>query len=186
MRKMRRSSSVLLAAVVAIAISWLNVGPAGATARTSSDVTAAATGFDEVVNANSAFCMTVLGNATANGSKVAQAQCKADPGQKWVLVAYPDASSRWNLYNPNSGKCLDTSWNRDRAQLYIWTCSGLPSSNTNQLFLALASGRYITIRPNWNVSKCVGVAGASLVTHTAIVFADCDNSYGQKWYFWAV
>ena len=185
MRKMRRSSSVLLAAVVAIAISLLNVGPAGATARTSSDVTAAASGFDEVVNANSAFCMTVLGNATANGSKVAQAQCKADPGQKWVLIAYSDASSRWNLYNPNSGKCLDTSWNRDRAQLYIWTCS-LPSSNTNQLFYALASGSYITIRPNWNVSKCVGVAGASLVTHTAIVFADCNNSYGQKWYFWAV
>jgi Ricin-type beta-trefoil lectin domain-like len=186
MRNLWRLSRVLLAAVIAMTISLLNVGPAGATARTSSDVTAATSGFDEVVNSNSAYCMTILGNATANGSKVAQAQCKADPGQKWVLIAYPDTYDLWNLYNPNSGKCLDTSWNRDRAQLYIWACSGLPSSNTNQLFASLASGSYITIRPNWNVSKCVGVAGGSLVTHTPIVFADCNNSYGQKWYFWAV
>jgi len=180
MRNELRPLRTLLATVIVIAINLLNVNPAGATTRT------AGSGNDEVWNANSAYCMTVLGNATANGSKVAQAQCKADPGQKWVLIAFPDTYSLWNLYNPNSGKCLDTSWNRDRAQLYIWRCNGLPSDNENQLFGSYATGSYITIRPSWNAAKCVGIAGGSLEPHAPVVFADCNDSNGQKWQFWAV
>jgi hypothetical protein len=186
MRSMRRLSRATLAAFIAISISMLTVSSAGAAGRASYDVAAPASENVQVVNSNSQYCMTVLGNATANGSKVAQAQCKADPGQKWVRIQHSDESSRWNLYNPHSGKCLDTSWNRVRAQMYIWVCGGLPSSNSNQLFYILASGSYVTIRPNWNANKCVGVAGASLVPHMPVVFATCDNSYGQKWYFWGV
>jgi hypothetical protein len=185
MRKTRRPAAVLLAAVIVVMISILNVGSASATARPSYEAAAAGSQNYEIVNANSAYCMTVLGNATANGSLIAQAQCKGDPGQKWVYILYDEAST-WNLYNPNSGKCLDTSWNRDRAQMYIWSCSGLPSNNVNQIFYIFASGSYANIKPTWNPSKCVGVAGGSLLTHTAIVFANCDNSYGQKWYRWPV
>jgi hypothetical protein len=178
MRNMRRLS-VLLTAVIVITISMLNVGSAGAAASVGE--------VEEVVNANSAYCMTVLGDAVANGSKVYQAQCKGAPGQRWERITVDADNSRYNFYNPNSQKCLDTSWNRDRAQLYIWTCNRpLPSDNVNQIFYVLASGSYVTIRPTWSTRKCVGVAGGSLMSHIAIVFATCDGSYGQKWYFWRI
>lgn len=137
----------------------------------------------QIVNLNSGQCMTVLGDLKANGSKVSQATCKKAPGQIWVWVL-ASLTYRYNLYNPNSGKCLDTTWNRDRAQMAIYDCGGLPNLNTNQVFGIFDAGSGTqTIRPLWNVGgKCIGVAGASTVPHTAVVFANCDGSRAQRWY----
>jgi hypothetical protein len=181
MRKVLRSSRLLFVAVVVVAASMVSVGSAAATVTTL-DATALVGGTNEIVNANSGYCLTILGDATANGSLVYQAQCKAAPGQIWVYVNW-DPVSRWNFYNPHSGKCLDTSNDHGRAQMYIWSCT-IPSINSNQLFYVLASGSYTTIRPNWNPGQCMGVAGGSLLTHMPVVHATCDNSYGQKWYSW--
>ena len=181
MMKMLKSPRVLLVAAVVLAASVLSAGSAGATVTTLNAAAAASVNY-EIVNANSAYCLTILGDATANGSLVYQAQCKAAPGQIWMYISY-DAASRWNFYNPHSGKCLDTSNNHGRAQMYIWSCS-IPSTNSNQLFYVLSSGSYTTIRPNWNPGQCMGVAGGSLLTHMPVVHATCDNSFGQKWYRW--
>jgi hypothetical protein len=182
MMKMLNLPGALFVAAVALAASMLSVGSAGARVTTLDAATAAGVNY-EIVNVNSGYCLTILGDATANGSLVYQAQCKGAPGQIWIYVISEFSSSRWNLFNPHSGKCLDTSNNHGRAQMYIWSCD-LPSGNLNQMFYILASGSYVTVRPVWNTGQCMGVAGGSLLTHMPVVHATCDNSYGQKWYRW--
>jgi hypothetical protein len=183
----RKSSYTFVVATVVLCLSMLASGSANAGAANThaADGDRIAASREEIVNVNSGYCLTLLGNATANGSKVYQATCKGVPGQIWVRVVAV-SGSRFNIYNPNSGKCLDTGPSRDRAQLYIYDCA-LPTSETNQIFRILSVGTYdVTINPNWNGDKCVGVAGGSLIGHAPVVFATCNNSLAQTWRLWAV
>ncbi|WP_199738308.1 ricin-type beta-trefoil lectin domain protein [Frondihabitans sp. PhB188] len=66
-------------------------------------------------------CLSIVGNATANSSKVELANCTAISGQQWQ--ARPDGT----IYNPVSGRCLDDpqAITTDGTQLQIYDCNGL-------------------------------------------------------------
>jgi hypothetical protein len=141
----------------------------------------------KIANANSGYCMTVYGNGTANYSKIVSSPCRdIYPGQKWVRVNYDIA--RWNFYNPNSGKCLDTSSNHaDGVQMIIYTCGGndvIPTAAQNQLFYVLASGSNVTIRPSWNSGRCVEVYRSSLSSNAIVDHWACNGTRTQEWFWW--
>jgi predicted nucleic acid binding AN1-type Zn finger protein len=163
------------AAVVAVVASSLMTAPP-----------AAAWSQYEVVNANSALCLTIRGGGTANGTPVAQGNCIGAASQMWVYVTASSDFSEFNLYNPHSNKCLDTTANHaDGVQMYIWVCSGLPSSNPNQIFLIQGSGCcYHTLSPVWDFSKCVEVWHSSYAVGEKVDHYTCNNTYTQKWYKW--
>jgi Ricin-type beta-trefoil lectin domain-like len=162
--------AVLVSAAVVVASSLMTASPAAAAAQY------------EVVNGNSGLCMTIAGGGTANGTPVVQGNCIHAASQMWIYVTYEAESSRVNLYNPHSSKCLDTTANHaDGVQMYIWVCD-LPSTNSNQLFYALASGSYHELRPNWNPAKCVEVWHSSFAVRAKVDHYTCNNTYTQKWF----
>jgi len=172
---------VTLAAVICL-VGLVGLSPPAASGAAKTGAASVATQNRLIANVHSFMCLTVLGNLTANGSKVYQADCNNSPGQIWVYIA-TEVWGRWNLYNPHSGKCLDTTWNRTRAQMTIYECGNLPSLNENQLFYIVNDDEVQNIHPNWALNKCMGVSGGSLTPHAPVVFANCDGSPGQEW-FW--
>ncbi|MFJ3799372.1 arabinofuranosidase catalytic domain-containing protein [Streptomyces sp. NPDC090088] len=65
-------------------------------------------------------CLDIVGNGTANGTKVELWDCDGVGGQKWVQQA--DGS----LLNPQSGRCLDSpnGATANGTRLQIWDCNG--------------------------------------------------------------
>jgi hypothetical protein len=64
------------------------------------------------------MCMDVNGAGTANGTTVDLYTCNGTGAQVW------EPQSNGELYNPNSGKCLDdTGYGGSGTQLQIWACA---------------------------------------------------------------
>jgi hypothetical protein len=166
--------AALIAAVVAMG-SLLGASPAWASVQY------------EIVNSNSQYCLTVVGNGVSNGSPVVQGSCIGAVTQRWIWVwTAQSTSTRFNLYNPHSGRCLDSTNNHaSNVGMYIWDCE-LPSANTNQNFWALASGSYFTVRMNWNQNQCLSITNNSYAVGARVNHVTCTNSYWQKWYRWSV
>lgn len=208
----RRWRTALGAAII-VAISWVGVAPASASAgasgraegRVASDSeptvqlgmhapsaaernglpanirfdVMALSGPVYIWNQHSAKCMEVYHSGTANGSKVDQYRCNGTATQKWTLIQFDIA--RFNLYNANSGRCLDTTGNHaDGVQMVIWSCN---SANSNQIFYILASGSsyQFTMRPNWNNGKCVEVSHSSQLDAAVVDHYTCNGSQTQLW-----
>ncbi len=93
------------------------------------------------------LCLSVIGNATAPGSKADVETCNGEGGQKWLTE--PDGA----LLNPQSGQCLDDpSGNQaNGTQLQIWYCNG----ESPQLF-DVTGGQPIV---NTSSDKCLDVLG---------------------------
>ncbi len=65
-------------------------------------------------------CLDIVGNGTANFSKVQLWDCGGAGGQQWR------AQANGSLLNPQSGRCLDdpSGNTADGAQLQIYDCTG--------------------------------------------------------------
>ena len=63
-------------------------------------------------------CIDINGGGTANGTTVDLCTCNGTAAQGWV----PESDGE--LYNPQSGKCLDdTGYGGSGTQLQIWSCA---------------------------------------------------------------
>ncbi len=70
---------------------------------------------------NDNYCLAVLNDATATGSRVALNPCSSDPGQVWL-------SDNGGYKNPNSGLCLSVPNNQSGVSLTITNCHVLSES----------------------------------------------------------
>ena len=72
------------------------------------------------------LCLDVAGGGTADGTPVRMYYCNGTPAQTWILLSLQ--SRGFQLYNPQSGKCLDdpdgitTPPGGPPIQLQIWDC----------------------------------------------------------------
>jgi hypothetical protein len=149
------------------------------------DAVTSVSGQVEIVNANSNYCMGVPYSVKTIGTKITQARCHFAPGQLWRLVSVDFGI--YNLYNPNSDKCLDITNNHaNGVQPYIWACD-LPSGNYNQIFNILAVGggtNDVTIRSAIG-GKCIEVYHSSYTQNAPVDSYTCNGTLTQRWYFWS-
>ncbi len=67
--------------------------------------------------------MNIVGNGTANGSKLQLWSCNGGANELWEITG-----GVGELYNPASGKCIDDPFNSEKngTQLDIWACNSEP------------------------------------------------------------
>jgi hypothetical protein len=113
-------------------------------------------------------CVNVVGNGTANGSKLQLWSCNGGANELWEI-----AGGDGELYNPASGKCIDDPYNSEKngTQLDIWACNGeawqgwlLPGSP----FESAVAG------------KCINDSGSSSANGAAIVSYTCNGASNEK------
>jgi Ricin-type beta-trefoil lectin domain/Putative Ig domain len=113
-------------------------------------------------------CVNIVGNGTANGSKLQLWSCNGGANELWEI-----AGGDGELYNPASGKCIDDPYNSESngTQLDIWACNGeawqawlLPGSP----FESAVSG------------KCINDSGSSSANGAAIVSYTCNGAGNEK------
>jgi hypothetical protein len=113
-------------------------------------------------------CLNIVGNGTANGSKLQLWSCNGGANELWEIVG-----GYGELYNPASGKCIDDPYNSEKngTQLDIWSCNGalwqawfLPGSP----FESAVSG------------KCINDSGSSAANGAAIASYTCNGAGNEK------
>ena len=115
---------------------------------------------------NGGKCLQVVGNGTANGTKVELEPCNSDDGsQVW------QDSTDGQLLNQQSGKCLDVAVTAavNGTCRCSETCANL-TTQPNEHWLRAAAP--IT---SGQPGKCAGTSG------TAVVLATCSTSGWQHW-----
>jgi hypothetical protein len=116
-------------------------------------------------------CLDIIGDGTAQGTKVELWDCNGVGGQQWVQQA------NGSLLNPQSGLCLDdpSGNTANGTQLQIWTCNGSGA----QAF-SVNGGAAVINSPG----KCVDVLGDDNGGDgTGVELWDCQSwSVDQHWY----
>jgi hypothetical protein len=116
-------------------------------------------------------CLDIIGDGTAQGTKVELWDCNGVGGQQWVQQA------NGSLLNPQSGLCLDdpSGNTANGTQLQIWTCNGSGA----QAF-SVNGGAPVINSPG----KCVDVLGDDNGGDgTGVELWDCQSwSVDQHWY----
>ena len=116
-------------------------------------------------------CLDIIGDGTAQGTKVELWDCNGVGGQKWVQ------QSNGSLLNPQSGLCLDdpSDNNANGTQLQIYTCNGTAAQQ-----FAVHGGAPVINSPG----KCVDVLGDDNGSNgTAVEIWDCQSwAVDQHWY----
>src|ERR1700684_1366790 len=81
-------------------------------------ISTTATGTAGSVLEDYAKCLDIDGGGTADGTTVDLYTCNGTGAQVW------EPQSNGELYNPNSGKCLDdTGYGGSGTQVQIWACA---------------------------------------------------------------
>jgi len=116
-------------------------------------------------------CLDIIGNGTAQGTKVELWDCNGVGGQQWIQQA------NGSLLNPQSGLCLDDPSDNtaNGTQLQIYQCNG----SAAQQFSVNGGGPVVN-----SPGKCVDVLGDDVgVNGTAVQLWDCQSySTDQHWY----
>ncbi len=116
-------------------------------------------------------CLDIIGDGTAQGTKLELWQCNGVGGQKWLQQA------NGSLLNPQSGLCLDDPSDNtaNGTQLQIYTCNGTAA----QQFSVRGGGPVVN-----SPGKCVDVLGDDNGGNgTPIEIWDCQSyAIDQHWF----
>ena len=113
-------------------------------------------------------CLNIVGNGTANGSKLQLWSCNGGANELWEIVG-----GYGELYNPVSGKCIDDPYSSEKngTQLDIWSCNGelwqawFPPGSPFESAVA---------------GKCINDSGSSSANGAAIVSYTCNGAGNEK------
>jgi hypothetical protein len=113
-------------------------------------------------------CVNIVGNGTANGSKLQLWSCNGGANELWEI-----AGGDGELYNPASGKCIDDPYNSESngTQLDIWACNG----EAWQAWLLPGSPFESAV-----AGKCINDSGSSSANGAAIVSYTCNGASNEK------
>jgi Ricin-type beta-trefoil lectin domain/Putative Ig domain len=113
-------------------------------------------------------CVNIVGNGTANGSKLQLWSCNGGANEQWEITGGYGA-----LYNPASGKCIDDPYNSEKngTQLDIWACNAEPW----QAWLLPGSPFESAV-----AGKCINDSGSSSANGAAIVSYTCNGAGNEK------
>jgi hypothetical protein len=113
-------------------------------------------------------CVNIVGNGTANGSKLQLWSCNGGANELWEITG-----GFGGLYNPASGKCIDDPYNSESngTQLDIWACNSEPW----QAWLLPGSPFESAVS-----GKCINDAGNSTANGAAIVSYTCNGGGNEK------
>lgn len=81
------------------------------------------------ISHGSTDCLSVLNDATADGSAIVSSTCSQAPGQVWL----PD---KGGLLNPNSGLCLAVPQSETGQQLVLASCADLSQASETWVYKA--------------------------------------------------
>ena len=113
-------------------------------------------------------CVNIVGNGTANGSKLQLWTCNGGANELWEITGGVGA-----LYNPASGKCIDDPYNSEKngTQLDIWSCN----SEAWQAWLLPGSPFESAVS-----GKCINDSGNSSANGAGIVSYTCNGAGNEK------
>ena len=113
-------------------------------------------------------CVNIVGNGTANGSKLQLWSCNGGANELWEITG-----GVGELYNPASGKCIDDPYNSESngTQLDIWACNSEPW----QAWLLPGSPFESAVS-----GKCINDSGNSTSNGAAIVSYTCNGAGNEK------
>ena len=156
-------------------------------------------------------CLDIVGNGTANGTKVESYDCNGVGGQKWIQ------QSDGSLLNPQSGRCLDSpnGATADNTLLQIYDCNGAAAqkfSVNGGGMIGAPGGQCVDVAGDdnggngtgvqlWNciasatdqhwfhsgdgrlhtLGRCLDIVGNGTANFTQVELYDCNTAGGQVW-----
>jgi len=156
-------------------------------------------------------CLDIVGNGTANGTKVESYDCNGVGGQKWIQ------QSDGSLLNPQSGRCLDSpnGATADNTLLQIYDCNGAAAqkfSVNGGGMIGAPGGQCVDVAGDdnggngtgvqlWNciasatdqhwfhsgdgrlhtLGRCLDIIGNGTANFTQVELYDCKTAAGQVW-----
>ncbi len=122
-----------------------------------------------IVGRQSARCLDINDNATANGTQAQLWDCNGQANQRWTY----STGRQLSVYNGT--KCLDAYDNgtANGTQVVIWDCNG----QSNQQWTLNADG---TVR-GVQSGLCLDASGGGTANGTKIVLWSCGSGDNQRW-----